>query len=103
MTGIELIAAERERQISGEGYTAERDKNYTYNQLARAGATYALPAQERLFHSGISAPMTWPFSPDSWKPTPGDRKRELAKAGALIAAELDRMLEAEKEAEARSQ
>ena len=44
--------------------------------------------------------MTWPFSPDSWKPTPGDRKRELAKAGALIAAELDRMLEAEKEAEA---
>ena len=37
MTGIELIAAERERQISGEGYTAERDKHYTYNQLARAG------------------------------------------------------------------
>lgn len=96
MTGIELIAAERERQIKVEGYTADRDKHYTYNELARAGATYALPAQERLFRSGIPVPMTWPFGPDWWKPTPGDRKRELAKAGALIAAELDRMLEAER-------
>jgi len=26
-----------------------------------------------------------------WKPTPDDRVRELVKAGALIAAEIDRL------------
>jgi hypothetical protein len=27
----------------------------------------------------------------NWKPTPGNRIRELEKAGALIAAEIDRL------------
>lgn len=35
--------------------------------------------------------MMWPFSQEWWKPTPDDRIRELAKAGALIAAEIDRL------------
>jgi hypothetical protein len=29
-----------------------------------------------------------------WKPSPDDRFRELVKAGALIAAEIDRLLRA---------
>ena len=38
-------------------------------------------------------PRWWPKSWDIiwWKPTPKDRVRELAKAGALIAAEIDRI------------
>ena len=28
---------------------------------------------------------------EGWKPTPDDRIKELAKAGALIAAEIDRL------------
>jgi hypothetical protein len=33
-----------------------------------------------------------------WKPTPSDRIRELTKAGALIAAEIDRLKRAEQAA-----
>ena len=32
-----------------------------------------------------------------WKPTPNDRVRELTKAGALIAAEIDRLTRPEEE------
>lgn len=34
-------------------------------------------------------PYTW--AEKWWKPSPGDRIRELEKAGALIAAEIDRL------------
>ena len=33
----------------------------------------------------------WPWNLIWWKPTPNDRIRELVKAGALIAAEIDRL------------
>jgi hypothetical protein len=33
----------------------------------------------------------WPWDREWWKPTPNNRIRELAKAGALIAAEIDRL------------
>ena len=36
--------------------------------------------------------MHWPWNVVWWKPTPDDRIRELAKAGALIAAEIDRLI-----------
>ena len=32
----------------------------------------------------------WPWSPEGWKPSP-DPVRNLVKAGALIAAEIDRL------------
>ena len=35
----------------------------------------------------------WPWAPECFKP--GDHKRNLVKAGALIAAELDRLLRLE--------
>ena len=34
----------------------------------------------------------WPWNGSYWKPTPDDRIKELTKAGALIAAEIDRLL-----------
>jgi hypothetical protein len=86
-TGIELIAEERQRQITGEGWTPENDDQHCNGALARAAAAYALPAWLR------SYPLLariWPFSAPWWKPTPMDRNRELIKAGALIAAEIDR-------------
>jgi hypothetical protein len=33
----------------------------------------------------------WPWTQRTFKPTPHDRIRELVKAGALIAAEIDRL------------
>ena len=100
-----LIAAERLRQITEEGYSAEHDRDHA-NELAQAGAMYALPASERDLTERIGgpdisgrsylhlAPRQWP---DSWpfKPTPNDRVRELVKAGALIAAAIDSLLSGE--------
>lgn len=39
----------------------------------------------------------WPWDKSWWKPTPDDRIRELIKAGALIAAEIDRLQRLNKE------
>ena len=89
-SGIELIAEERQRQIDVEKYSAENDSNYTIGELAMAGACYAIPNHIRLFKFD-KLPYWWPFGSDSWKPTPRDRRRELVKAGALIAAEIDRL------------
>lgn len=94
-TGIEIIAEERKRQIEVEGWTSEKDDLYTSGQLALAGATYAIPMFDRDDYGGYvystDVPIMFPLSPEWWKPTPDDRIRELAKAGALIAAEIDRL------------
>lgn len=83
MTGVELIAQERHRQISEEGWTAEHDRQHCDGSLAIVGAWYALPPDNR---DGLP----WPWSPASCKPDP-NRIKELVKAGALIAAEIDRL------------
>lgn len=89
-TGIEIIAEERHRQISKEGWTAEHDATHENGEMALAAATYALPESER--RCGVCPhPVHWPWGLSWWKPTPEDRVRELAKAGALIAAEIDRL------------
>src|ERR1035437_10469018 len=41
-TGLELIADERARQITEEGFTTEHDKQHDNGQLAAAAASYAL-------------------------------------------------------------
>ncbi len=94
-TGIALITAERARQVIVEGWTPEHDAEHTRDQLATAGAVYALPARHRKYFHMIE--RLWPWSAEWWKPTPDDRVRELVKAGALIAAEIDRIQATEKE------
>lgn len=93
LTGSELIAKERERQMSQEGWTAEHDDQHTDNELARVGAIYALPAKFRFYAQAW--PLTW--SREWYKPTPTNRIKELTKAGALIAAEIDRLQRHRKE------
>lgn len=87
MRALDLIAAERQRQIEVEGYTSEHDAQHA-GDLARAAACYALPSYRRV---GGSVPAGWPWGAADWKPTPDDRVRELAKAGALIVAEIERL------------
>lgn len=91
--GVGLIAAERRRQIRGDGYTPEHDRDEDPNSLALAAAQYALPAHSRT-PSAIrdDIPAQWPWMDGSWKPTPDDRMLELVKAGALVAAAIDRLL-----------
>tara|TARA_R110002124_G_scaffold283189_1_gene458839 strand:+ start:456 stop:791 length:336 start_codon:yes stop_codon:yes gene_type:complete len=89
-TGSQLIADERERQISQEGWSATHDDDHQHGELAVAGACYAL-TQSGAIEGGANQIVDemWPWHESSWKP--GDPVRNLAKAGALIAAEIDRL------------
>lgn len=88
-TGINLIAIERARQIEHEGWSPEHDAEHDRDDLAMAAVCYATP--ERVRHMQRSREKYWPWARAYWKPTPDDRVRELVKAGALIAAEIDRL------------
>ena len=81
--GINLIKTERDRQQYIEGWTEEHDDEHVNNELALAAVCYAVPDA---FSQGYW-PSTWDFS--WYKPT--TRIRDLVKAGALIAAEIDRL------------
>lgn len=92
MTGIERIAAERQRQIDEKGWTPTHDLDHTNDELARAAAIYALPfgrhRSAALAHN--TWPIGWDYRPHLHSGREG-RLRELVKAGALIAAEIDRI------------
>lgn len=81
--GIE-IAQERNRQIMTKGYQPETDDAYVEGELAQAAATYALTAADI---SGAHA--FWPWHQHTFRP--GDPRRNLIKAGALIMAEIERL------------
>ena len=104
MNGVELIAAERRRQIDKEGWTDEHDEGHEYGELAQAGACYAQDVSEHTFpkdmepmakdgdnENRLDGPENWPWDIDWWRPTLDDPIRQLTKAGALIAAEIDRL------------
>lgn len=92
LTGAELIAQERQRQIEVERFDKYHDEDHDSQELAFAAVTYAMPFEETgSGKSKIKRIHFWPWEPRWWKPTPNDRIRELVKAGALIAAEIDRL------------
>lgn len=90
-TGVDLISMERQRQVKVEKWTDEHDDQHTGGDLALAAACYATPAGERHL-ARDHVPAKWPWPSNAWKPSPTNRIRELVKAGALIAAEIDRIL-----------
>lgn len=79
------VLAERQRQISVEGWTTARDDAYDDGQLAEAAAVYALHSTN--YAGGL--PKDWPWARKWWKP--GPTRRMLEKAGALILAEIERL------------
>jgi hypothetical protein len=84
-SGAAMIVAERNRQRTAEGWTPEHDDTHTHAELARAAACYAAPSPI------ADADSSLPVWPAGWKRNPSDRIRDLAKAGALCAAEIDRL------------
>ncbi len=100
-TGIELIAAERQRQIEAEGWTPEHDAEHINGELALAAACYATPIQ---LYRKLVPPNTdqepfvlfqdpWPWDNEWDKRNRASHlgTRCLEIAGALIAAEIDRI------------
>lgn len=93
MNGAELIAAERQRQITEEGWTSGHDDTHVDGELANAAAYYAATCEP---YSHIRGNHFWPLLPDGWsckyhRRNPEHRIRMLAIAGALCAAEIDRL------------
>jgi hypothetical protein len=86
LNGIKIIADERKRQIEAEGWDKEHDSQHRAGELADAAACYSRPELVK---------MIWPWDLKWWKPSE-DRIKDLTKAGALIAAEIDRLLELKK-------
>lgn len=113
------INAERARQISDEGYSAEHDDAHKAGEIARAAACYAQPPKLRRWRvdtivmdaaRGLADPVSeytvkvrvprrWPWDAEWWKPSK-DRVRELVKAGALFLAESERAARAGKDSAA---
>lgn len=83
-TGVELIAEERQEQIEKHGFDETNDKHYKSEELKRA-AVFVLTGDDEWY------PRTW----SSWFGVKMDSKTDpierLKIAGALIAAEIDRL------------
>lgn len=113
-SGVERIAAERARQVSEEGWTPENDDDHAGGEMAMAAVCYAAPEhvyrlENRYVNQQVySDPFPWRWDkryaygscrdnpgnalPDPSTYMPAERLDLLVKAGALIAAEIDRLL-----------
>lgn len=96
VSGASMITAERYRQVMDEGFTADHDDMHGCGDLLSAGICYAKAAEFMTNRSpneweqvAKQVPDEWPWDPSWWKPD-ADPIRNLVKAGALIAAEIDR-------------
>lgn len=96
--GATMIADERSRQIEVEGYAALVDDGYTNYELSSAAQAYLVDSfctSDEAFESiKGSPPYCYPWGASTWNPSK-DPIRNLAKAGALIAAEIDRLIRME--------
>ena len=98
--GAGMIARERQRQKAEEGWTAEHDDKHTRRELALAACAYALPGPYN-FNGEVITPqriydLTWWDQKWFKRSDKNDMRPEnmipnLVKAGALIAAEIDRL------------
>jgi hypothetical protein len=90
-TGVELIAAERRRQVLVKGFDNDNDDMLSGEELSDAAVCFAIRGYWRNIYE-FNERVIWPFD----KECPSERLREsrieqLTKAGALIAAEIDRL------------
>lgn len=86
--GVARIGDERRRQIKDEGYTPEHDAEHNDASLLAAAACYLDEARRGPRRERV--PDGWPWGVEDWKPSMHP-ERNLEKAGALIAAEIDRL------------
>lgn len=86
------VMAERQRQVTAEGWTPEHDDQHEVGELATAAACYAGNAGGYVWAGGWPGEV-WPWAREWWKPSAP--RRDLVKAAALILAEIERLDRAE--------
>lgn len=95
-TGIELMAKERQHQISPPGRMPGYEDQLRPGQLAAAASCYLelalaqVRGVEDLDEFKYDTLDFWPWDEDWFKTSP-EPVQNLIKAGALIAAEIDRL------------
>jgi len=92
--GCIAITRERQRQIQEEGYSAAHDDGHRNGSIAQAAACYAETAALQIKNGLEQSPpcffhKDWPWEREYFQAR--DPRRNLVKAGALIAAEIDRL------------
>lgn len=102
-SGAMRIERERARQVVVLEWTPEHDEGHTGGELALAAIAYVVASYEAGWAPAhevgaeLAAEDFWPWPYDGasvgFKPS-GDPIRNLTKAGALIAAEIDRLVRA---------
>lgn len=86
--GAGLIAVERRRQYTEEPWSEMHDDLHDGEELLAAAFCYL---GDLINGPHAESSSLWPWERAAWKPTPNDRVRQMVKAGALIAAEIDRL------------
>jgi hypothetical protein len=111
LNGVEIIMKERARQVEIKGYDETHDDEHTEGELALAAIAYAAP--DRVYIQTLNEldrvifedPWPWDNDEDNRRGNTGfivsnslsyqtieDRIEQLAISGALLAAEIDRLL-----------
>lgn len=91
------VLAERQRQVTAEGWTPAHDDTHDNNEMAFAASCYAFHAAAASWdledcgteYDSHPAPKNWPWEPGWWKPK--SARSDLVRAGALILAEIERL------------
>lgn len=101
---VHRVLTERIRQIQEYGYDSDHDDDHACEEIAALATYYAMPPAARSWpaeSTGYGATLGEAILPGGWSAKNWDgeyagRIRELEKAGALILAEIERLLRAEK-------
>lgn len=89
--GIELITLERRGQLREHKWDAEHDREHVNGELALAAICYAAPVPVKVLSPTQEWVDPWPWAPRWDKRAKHNRLTRLKIAGALIAAEIDRL------------
>jgi len=84
-SGLEQIADERLKQINKWGHSGFHDVSHNHKELIKAAQAYL----SACIFDGFVVQSCWPWEKESFRDE--GYVENLKKAGALIAAELDRL------------
>jgi hypothetical protein len=90
--GVDLIAAEREKQL--DYYAPDHDDIHTKRELTRAAMAYLysyLGGNPVSIRNRLMSFEFWPWDDAGFHPNTDNPIADLTKAGAFIAAEIDRL------------